>query len=157
MESYPSSFNSEFWLKKRVCTVGIALGKTDPLSASARTVPSLLLSAPLGGLTVNRSLAGGGWCLFCRRCLPPSENWHHCQRRFLAAPIKICRQSCRCERCASWPNSMLAMAQHPPHGCWLHGEAGGDAGESAGREIWGQYSSCNWGHGVPHNHIMLMF
>ena len=35
------------------------------------------------------------------------------------------------------------------------GRWGGGGGESAGREIRGHYSSCNWGHGVPHKHTML--
>jgi hypothetical protein len=70
--------------------------------------------------------------------------------------ITIYRQWNNGHRSARQTNLMLAMAQHPPHGCWLQGEAGGDAGESAGREIWGPYLSCNWGHGVPHKHTMVM-
>jgi hypothetical protein len=41
---------------------------------------------------------------------------------------------------------------------WVLASRGGrgDAGESTGREIQGPYLLCNWGHGVPHKHTMVM-
>jgi hypothetical protein len=81
---------------------------------------------------------------------------HECALQRWRCASMMQRGSNNRHRSAPRTNLMLATAQHPPHGCWLQGEAGGDAGESTRREIQGPYLSCNWGHGVPHKHTMVM-
>jgi len=72
-ESYPSSFDCEFWLKKRFCTIGIVDGKMDPLAASTRSGPSSPSSGPDGKPTLKRTLEGGG-VVFVSSAWPPSPR-----------------------------------------------------------------------------------
>ncbi len=73
LESYPSLFNSEFWLWNQFFRVGTALGKMDPPSAPSKTVP-LAVPSPSGGKLVIDRPIGRRWLLFVWSALPLSPS-----------------------------------------------------------------------------------
>ena len=116
-ESYPSSFDAEFWLENRFCSVGIIEGKMDPLGTSASSrLPSL--STDRNGFGPQIKVLRLGWRSRHHQRRPHrQENSHHHQRGFPATSPKTRQQNCPRWRWARQTNLTSPMPRVPSHGC----------------------------------------